>query len=365
MFWRIAFTIIPFLITLMVIYLGVRAHKFSWVQSIGEKSKLLGWLLAFLVPVVLVAPFCFFMNTVTVTVVLLHLFLFWIVFDLCGFIINKLRKSTEIKYYAGYVAIIFTIIYLSVGWYNAHHIRETHYEVATSKDIESPVRIAAIADSHLGKTLSGKNFAKAMENLQQANPDLVVVVGDYVDDETPKEDMLMACEALGDLETKYGVYFVYGNHDNGYYNYRDFDSAELAKAIESKGITILRDECVEFPCGITLVGRLDRTFASRKSASEIMEGVDRTSYSIMLDHQPNDYDNETLAAPGMVISGHTHGGHMFPAGILGRLMKVNDKVYGHEKRESTDFIVTSGVSGWAVPFKTGTFSEYVIIDILG
>ena len=44
-------------------------------------------------------------------------------------------------------------------------------------------------------------------------------------------------------------------------------------------------------------------------------------------------------------------------------MKVNDKVYGHEKRESTDFIVTSGVSGWAVPFKTGTFSEYVIIDI--
>ena len=44
-------------------------------------------------------------------------------------------------------------------------------------------------------------------------------------------------------------------------------------------------------------------------------------------------------------------------------MGANDAIYGLERREKTDFIVTSGISGWAIPFKTGTFSEFVVIDI--
>ena len=55
---------------------------------------------------------------------------------------------------------------------------------------------------------------------------------------------------------------------------------------------------------------------------------------------------------------------MFPAGYVGLIMKSNDKLYGLERRGSTDFIVTSGISGWAIPFKSGTHSEYVIVDII-
>jgi predicted MPP superfamily phosphohydrolase len=44
-------------------------------------------------------------------------------------------------------------------------------------------------------------------------------------------------------------------------------------------------------------------------------------------------------------------------------MGFNDRVYGKEVRGDTTFIVTSGISGWAIPFKTGCISEYVIIDI--
>ena len=48
-----------------------------------------------------------------------------------------------------------------------------------------------------------------------------------------------------------------------------------------------------------------------------------------------------------------------------RFMGANDRRYGTETRDCTAFVVTSGISGWAIPFKTGTFSEMVIIDIVG
>jgi hypothetical protein len=65
----------------------------------------------------------------------------------------------------------------------------------------------------------------------------------------------------------------------------------------------------------------------------------------------------------LVLSGHTHGGHLFPIGPISIRLGMNDLVYGTEKRGDVTFLVTSGISGWAIPFKTGTFSEYVVIDI--
>ena len=42
---------------------------------------------------------------------------------------------------------------------------------------------------------------------------MVLIVGDFVDDDTTKEDMIACCKALGELDTTYGVYYVFGNHD--------------------------------------------------------------------------------------------------------------------------------------------------------
>ena len=57
------------------------------------------------------------------------------------------------------------------------------------------------------------------------------------------------------------------------------------------------------------------------------------------------------------------GGHIFPAGPIGLWMGANDRFYGTETRGDTTFLVTSGISGWGIPFKTGCISEYVVIDI--
>lgn len=96
------------------------------------------------------------------------------------------------------------------------------------------------------------------------------------------------------------------------------------------------------------------------------KNLDKDKYTIVLDHQPNDYDAEAAARVDLVLSGHTHGGQMIPMGQLMRWFHIGgDNVYGFERLGNTNFIVTSGISDWALQFKTGTRSEYVIIDIQG
>ena len=101
--------------------------------------------------------------------------------------------------------------------------------------------------------------------------------------------------------------------------------------------------------------------------AELTQGIDPDKFSIVLDHQPRDYAAQAAADVDLVLSGHTHGGQLIPLMQLSNLFGLggNDRVYGQETRDDTTFIVTSGISDWAIKFKTGCFSEYVVIDIEG
>ena len=122
---------------------------------------------------------------------------------------------------------------------------------------------------------------------------------------------------------------------------------------------MLIDEVVAFD-NFYLIGREDASNNKRLSIDTLIKDLD-DRYKIVLNHQPNDYDNEENKVD-LVLSGHTHGGQMFPLGLIGKLSS-NDFEQGKLIRGNTNFIVTSGISDWSVHFKTGTKSEYVIIDI--
>lgn len=344
-------------------YLLTRFHGFTFIRALDEKSRLLSWLAA-LLPLLLTGVFWLRFNVTTLFVVLLHLMTAFLLCGLVFFLIRKLLKCDISYNIEGAAAIVLTLVYLGVGWYNGHHVSLTDYRFETTKPLKRDYRIVEIADSHFGITQTGASFTLEMQRVQALNPDAVVIAGDFVDDDTDRKDMIEACKALGDLNTPFGVFFVYGNHDNGYYKYRNFDSAELRSELEKNGVTILTDESVLLDDSLYLVGRRDRSDRGRAPMDELMAGLDRTKYAVVLDHQPNDYDAEAAAGADLVLSGHTHGGHIFPAGQIGRLMGANDAVYGVTKRGETTFVVTSGISGWAIPFKTGTFSEIAVIDLI-
>lgn len=345
------------------VYLLTRFHNFTFIRAIGDKSRVLSWLAA-LLPLLLTGVIWLRFNVTTLFVVLLHLMAAFLLCGLVFFLIRRIGKCGISYNVEGTAAILLTVIYLGVGWVNGHHVSQTDYRFESAKPLKRDYRIVEIADSHFGITQTGETFQREMQRVQALNPDAVVIVGDFVDDDSDRVDMIEACKALGELDTPFGVFFVYGNHDNGYYKYRNFDSAELRSELEKNGVTILTDESVLLDDCLYLVGRRDRSDRGRASMDELMAGLDKTKYSVVLDHQPNDYDAEAAAGADLVLSGHTHGGHIFPAGQIGLLMGANDAIYGVTKRGDSTFVVTSGISGWAIPFKTGTFSETVVIDLI-
>ena len=358
-FWIGVLTFSLVLTLAALVYLVRAFHRFHVIEALGEKRKLLSYVLSFL-PVAGLGLLTFFKPGMG-AMIIIHLVAFWIVADVLG----RLLKRRGKVYWQGILAIVACSLYLAMGWVYAHRVVETRYQVRTEKHLSSPLRLVFLADSHLGTTFDGEGFARHLQKVQEAEPDLVAIVGDFVDDDSTRQDMERSCKALGELSTTYGVYFVFGNHDRGYGGSRDFTGEDLARCLIENGVKVLEDEAVPFMENVYLLGRKDRSNPGRSSMEELMAGCGEDSFVICLDHQPGDYAAQEKARVDMVLSGHTHGGQMVPIGLIGEMLGANDKTYGIEKRGDTTFIVTSGISDWAIPFKTGTVAEYVVVDIEG
>ncbi len=342
-----------------IVFLVRQIHWFSPIQKLAEKHRVLSWAAA--AGILSLTGLTCFINVWAMAIVLLHLALIWLICFGAAAIVRRVRGAERRGSPEGVVAVLLTAVYLGSGWYNAHHVVITRYTLEKPAYMTESLRAAEIADLHLGITLDGEQFAKELDKLKSEQPDILVLTGDFVDDDSKRADMVTACEALGHFETKYGTYFIFGNHDEGYGNYRDFTVDDLRAELEKNGVVILEDETADLD-GFYLTGRKD-AYADRAPMSELCKGLDPEKYHIVLDHQPNDFADEAEAGADLVLSGHTHGGHLFPAGYIGVLIGANDRFYGYEKRGRTNFIVSSGISGWAIPFKTGALSEIVVIDV--
>lgn len=371
MLWVLIFISVILASILGFLYLSSRIRKFKFIDKISNGNKNKATLFSCLIIIIAVGVISLLWGAINAFVCLLHLIIFWMIIDLLFFLIQKLRKKTFKRYYVGIIAIIFTTCYLASGWILAHHVWQTNYVITTDKDIGN-LKVALISDSHTGATFHGEGFAKHLQEIQKQNPDVVLITGDFVDDDTTKEDMILCCKALGQIKSTYGVYYVFGNHDKGYYNSerRGYNGDDLINELKDNNVTVLQDENVLIDDRFYIIGRQDRSEetdrnGSRANMDKLVDGLDSSKFSIVMDHQPGDYDNQVKSGVDLVLSGHTHGGQFFPFMKLHKLNKMggNDCIYGYEKRNNTNFIVTSGISDWAIKFKTGCKSEYVIIDI--
>ncbi len=355
-----------------VAYLTGRFYKFAWIRRAAGGRKWLQLLLSAAPVALLLGGAWLTMGMFNAVVVLLHLVVIWALCDLVSYLVAKARKTAPRRYYAGALALAVTAAYLCVGWVLAHNVWSTHYTLTTAKPLGS-LRVALLADAHMGTTFDGAGFERWMEKLGAEQPDVVVVAGDFVDDDTSLADMVSACRALGrlDAQVPYGVYYVFGNHDKGYYGpaYRGYGGDDLQAQLEQNGVTVLQDESVLLDDRFYLIGRKDRSEehrgGGRLSMAELTASLDPEKYWIVLDHQPQDFAAQASAGADLVLSGHTHGGWLFPVNYLNARLAADDLVYGHETRGETNFIVTSGISDWAMQFKTGCKSEYVIVDVTG
>lgn len=369
-------------------YLALKPDRFPRVRDLLDKTLgkekwkhfLLGLVIVLLISGILVLT----LNMMNAIIILLHLLLIWLLCDLTAWIIRKIShkekketegtsKGTEERtrpYIAGIVALILTGVYLSYGWFCAHHVYVTDYAFETKKELgrdsetgKEDLHIVWFSDSHVGATFDANTFRTYCDAISKEQPDLVIVAGDFVDDDTTEEDMIESCAALGTIQTRYGIYYAFGNHDKGYYD-RSYSGEDLANELRKNGVHVLEDEVLLVDGRFYVIGRADAQVKNRATMEELTRELDPNLYQIVIDHEPADYEGEAQAKVDLVLSGHTHGGQMIPITKVGEIMNINDRTYGWEERGDTQFIVSSGIGDWTLQFKTGCISEYVIVDVL-
>ena len=366
--WYIIFVLLIASTVCGLLYLGNHISKFSLIAKLGRGKEWRSWLAGFAIVAAVFGLLAWGLNLMNAVVCLLHFVCIWLLCDLVFAVIKRIRKKDFAHYYAGTAAVVLSLGTLLAGWYLDHHVSAVFYTIETEKDVPE-LRIIQFADSHIGTTFSGKDFAKHVAAMQAHNPDAVVIVGDFVDDGTTRAEMEAATAALKQFVTPQGVYFVFGNHDKGYHNpaLRGFTGSDLVRELKANNVTVLQDENVLLQNAFYIIGRNDSSEfmrgGRRESMQQLTKDLDRSKFAVVLDHQPNDYQNQAQSGVDLVLSGHTHGGQLFPLNKVGEWIGANDRTYGHERRGLTDFIVTSGISDWALKFKTGTKSEFVVIDI--
>lgn len=300
---------------------------------------------------------------------------------LINFIIKKLSKEKYETmnvwrkiYGSGIIAFGITAVIFIYGHYNMMHVVQTDYTIYTDKEIRREgYRAALIADVHFSVSVDLNTLKEKCDEISSNNVDMVFLCGDIVDENTSKENMEQVFKAFSEIKSTYGVYYVYGNHDRQLYrNNRKYTEEELKSAIESFGITILQDEKAEAGDEIVVVGREDASYhqtlgkaEERDSIEELIKDIDKDKFIIVLDHQPKEYEENSMAGTDLILSGHTHAGQMWPVNIAFKFLKFDDAVYGYTKIDATQAFITSGFAGWGYSVKTSSPAEYVIIDIKG
>ncbi|MDR1699989.1 MAG: metallophosphoesterase [Lachnoclostridium sp.] len=252
--------------------------------------------------------------------------------------------------------LCFTLLLGVAGVFGIRSKRFVDYEITVDKKTElNQLKIAAIADAHMGTGVTRKGITRIVEKINEANVDVVILDGDFFDHSSTESLKKHAASELAKLKSTYGTYFIKGNHER-YLEGEEYPEDYFRDA----GIPVLLDDVVEIADGITIIGRRD--FSDNPlPLNLLMKEVDQTRPVIVVQHRPIEYDEVLAAGADLVICGHTHGGQ-YPFGNIGT-GSVNDQNYGLMKNGSFHAVTTSGIGGWGVPIKLPYISEIVLITI--
>ncbi len=211
------------------------------------------------------------------------------------------------------------------------------------------LRVAQISDIHIG-SIRGRRFAEQLtERVNALHPDLVAVTGDLVDGKV--EFLGAEVEPFRGLRAPLGAYFVTGNHDH-YSGAREW----VAKAREL-GLRVLRNERVEIETRgavFDLVGVDDHRgdFLGKDGGEDLdaaLAGRDPARPALLLAHDPSTFKRAAGRDIDLQLSGHTHGGQIFPFGFFVRL--VTPFVSGRYRRGGAELYVSRGTGFWGPPMR--------------
>ncbi|KAK1161884.1 transmembrane protein with metallophosphoesterase domain [Acipenser oxyrinchus oxyrinchus] len=264
------------------------------------------------------------------------------------------------------LAIGVTVALTCVGLLNAARPPAlVHVEIPVHKLPASfnNLKLVLLADIHLGATVGKSKLAMIVRMVKDLQPDIVVIAGDLTD--SPVASLGTATEPLRQLQPRMGTYFITGNHE--YYTadvsnwFSHLRSLNIQSLHNSNARVSLSRDSDEWLClaGVDdLEARLLRYSGHGMDLEKALAGCSPDRAIVLLAHQPLAAKKALQARPdiSLILSGHTHGGQIFPLTIAAYLL--NPFFSGLYKVGDRSFVyVTPGTMYYGIPMRIASRAE--------
>jgi len=347
----------------MMWYTAYRLHQHFytisfWALQITVALTAIGTLVIMIFSTRFTNPLAAFLNIIAGYVFMFVIFLFFLLLILHS--IFLIGAPPLVRSGIAAIAIAFVITFIGALLGSFFVVRESKIEI---KGLKKELRVMQISDVHIGLQHGRRYLAKIVEETNKRNPDMVFITGDLVD---AKSALLPGVlEPLSAFKAP--AYFVEGNHD------KYVGIEPLLKLLEQHGVHILRNKVVETH-GIQLIG-LDymkadeNTFDMHPSdnsntvKSVLAEITLKNEIpSILLHHSPVGAQYAETAGINLMLSGHTHGGQIFPFSLFAKLsFPFNSGLYRHGK---TKVFVSNGASTYMIRVRLGILNEINLLRLI-
>ena len=290
-----------------------------------------------------------------------YLFLFFcisVVFDLGHALAALLNVAWPLNAALSFRIVgLLALVGVGYGSIEARQIRTEALSITTPKLASGSVTLAQISDLHLGIMLGDGFLDRIIARLRELKPDIVVATGDIVDGQG--DDLATLARHFRSYAPPLGAYAVTGNHES----YAGLERS--LRFLRSAGFTVLRGESVKAG-GIVLVGVDDPSAAgpgqhAGPGAGKALASVTADDFVVLLKHQPVVDDGMPF---DLQLSGHVHGGQIFPFVYLTRL------TYGVHTgltrlAGGRSLYVSRGAGTWGPPIRLFAPPEITLITIAG
>lgn len=239
------------------------------------------------------------------------------------------------------------------------NLRHVRFPTPKFKPGQAPFRVVQITDLHLDLLTSEARIRRMVTEIDALHPDLIVSTGDLVD--MNADHISRFSEILRNLKATYGCYAVTGNHEA----YAGIKSA-LAFTRDA-GFTVLSSEGVKINNRVNIVGVDDPSVIRLAKESPLPETTvlkefNNDHVTILLKHQPAVLDT-SIPYFDLQLSGHIHGGQIFPFGLLTRLV-YRVPMGMSQAAPATWLYVSYGSGSWGPPIRFLAPPEITVVDII-
>ncbi|AHK75183.1 metallophosphoesterase [Campylobacter coli] len=256
------------------------------------------------------------------------------------------------------ISLAVVLIYTSIN--NAIRVPEIQSTDIYLAKLDRDLKIAMLTDIHLGKNLHKDFLDRLIVEVNLQKPDMVVIVGDLVD--TNPKELQNYISRLNDLKSTYGTFYALGNHE--YYHGVD-EVLNLLKEYTNMKILLNQNLDLGF---INIAGLGDLAGLSKglyaPDLARVKVDLNTSKASILLAHQPKTALLYNLSDFDLILSGHTHGGQIFPFMFLVKLHQGFIRGL-YDLGENTKLFVSSGAGFWGPSLRVFAPNEIVILNLKG